>query len=469
MAGRSPKSTNSSPSRKSKTAKRKVTVRSSVKKGLTQSSYSQDESDTQLVKSPNLEKDSKKRIGKSSAATHLSADGNKLDSDSTTSILHSVRVVSNSSIDQRNDRVALTFLGIFIAALFFVLGAGFGNSQGNSLVDGAIDELISNSTSDVDRDTLERAAIEGALKASGDGWANYFPATTLEELNDSTANVLTGIGISIRETRSGAIEVADIQQESPAYRNGLAVGDQLLEVNDTDIQGASPVTVAALIRGELGKEVIIRVNRDGTDKSFTLRTERIDVKTVDASQIAPEVAYLAINTFASGTAAEFYSALKTLNSSKGVIIDLRDNPGGLIEEAVSIAELFIGRGVVVSYRANGEERVFNASNSNPSRVPVVLMINKGTTSAAEILAGAFQDRNRGVVIGQTSFGKGSVQEFMTLKDGSKLELTVALYLTPSGRTIEGVGIIPDLRVASSEMKIKAIQILGGLAQLGSKK
>jgi carboxyl-terminal processing protease len=427
------KTSRASSSSKRKTSKQKLTVRSSLKKSPAPSG---------TLQSAQAEE---------SATTEVAKNG------------------IQKNADQRNDRIALTFLGIFIAALFFVLGAGFGNSQGNSLVDSAIDELISNSTSDVDRDTLERAAIEGALKASGDGWANYFPTTTLEQLNDSTANVLTGIGISIRETRSGAIEVADIQAGSPAYRNGLAVGDQLLEVNDTDTQGASPVTVAALIRGELGKEVTIKISRDGVDKSFTLLTERIDVKTVDASQIAPEVAYLAINTFASGTSAEFYSALKTLNSSKGVIIDLRDNPGGLIEEAVATAELFIGRGVVVSYRANGEERVFNVSNSNPSRAPVVLMINKGTTSAAEILAGAFQDRNRGVVIGQTSFGKGSVQEFMTLKDGSKLELTVALYLTPSGRTIEGVGIIPDLRVASSEMKIKALQVLGGLAQLGSKK
>lgn len=427
------KSSSPSSSPKAKTSQGKVTVRSSFKESPIQTS------NLQSAQAEN------------SVTMEMVKNGNYKNS------------------DKRNNRVALTFLSIFIAALFFVLGAGFGNSQGNSLVDGAIDELISNSTSDVDRGTLERAAIEGALKASGDGWANYFPTTTLEELNDSTANVLTGIGISIRETRSGAIEVASIQDESPAYRNGLAVGDQLLEVNGTDVQGASPVTVAALIRGELGKEVSIKVNRDGVDKSFNLLTERIDVKTVDASQIAPEVAYLAINTFASGTSAEFYLALKSLNRSKGVIIDLRDNPGGLIEEAVSVAEMFIGRGVVVSYRANGEERVFNASNLNPSRVPVVLMINKGTTSAAEILAGAFQDRNRGVVIGQTSFGKGSVQEFMTLKDGSKLELTVALYLTPSGRTIEGVGIIPDLRVSSSEMKIKALQILGGLAQLGSKK
>lgn len=430
MAARSPKS--SKASSKSSISQRKVTVRSSVKKSAPLAS-----SESQIAEP----------LG---AASKQKTFGN------------------SQRIDQRNDRVALLFLGVFIAALFFVLGAGFGNTQGNSIVDGAIDELVSNSTSDVDRESLERAAIEGALKASGDGWANYFPTTTLEVLNNLTANVLTGIGISIREARSGAIEIAGIQENTPAYRNGLKVGDQLIQVNGTDVQGASLTTVAALIRGDLGKEVTLQVNRDGSSKIFSLLTEKIDVKTVDASQVTPEVAYLAINNFSSGTSSEFYSALKSLNSSKGVVIDLRDNPGGLIEEAVSIAEIFMGRGVVVSYRANGEEKVFSASNPSPSRVPVVLMINRGTTSAAEILAGAFQDRNRGVVIGEKSFGKGSVQEFMTLKDGSKLELTVALYLTPSGRTIEGVGIVPDLRVSNSEIKVKALQILGGLAQLGAK-
>ncbi len=377
-------------------------------------------------------------------------------------------MVNHSPEEEKNDRVALIFLGIFIAALFFVIGTGFGNTTGKSLVDGAIDQLVANSTKNVDRETLERAAIEGALKASGDDWANYFPSTTLEELNNTTANALTGIGISIREARSGAIEVATVQEATPAFKNGLKVGDQILEVNGTDVQGGSLATVVALIRGDLGKEVTLRVNRDGSNKIFNLLTEKIDVRTVDAAQIAPDIAFLSINSFSSGTSNEFYEALTKLKSSKGVVIDLRDNPGGLIEEAVSIAELFIGRGTIVSYRASGEERIFTANNPKPSSVPVVLLIDKGTTSAAEILAGAFQDRNRGVVIGQTSFGKGSVQEFMTLKDGSKLELTVALYLTPSGRTIEGVGIIPDLRVTESELKVKALQILGGLAQLGTK-
>lgn len=384
------------------------------------------------------------------------------------------KIVENSGegrldLNSRNDRFRIGFLASFVALLFFLLGTGFGSNQGESLVDNAINKLVENSTVSVDREILERAAIEGALKASGDNWANYFPTTTLEELSNSTSNLLTGIGVSIRESRSGAIEIADVQGGSAANRGGLEVGDQILEVNGSNVEGKSATVVAALIRGESGKQVTLRVIRNGREENFSLLTEIVDARTVDASQLAPGIAYLSISNFASGTSTEFDSALDSLDSSKGVVIDLRDNPGGLIEEAVNVAEIFIGRGVVVSYRANGEEKVFSANNSSPNRAPVVLMINKGTTSAAEILAGAFQDRNRGVVIGQRSYGKGSVQEFLKLRDGSKLELTVALYLTPSGRTIEGVGIVPDLRVSDSELKIKALQIIGGLTELGSKR
>lgn len=421
---------------------------------------------------------SKKKVTVRSASNRLSVVGenskvNRKDSQSKAiqegSDLHAENAESRLDLNSKSDRFRLVFLAGFISLLFFLLGTGFGNNQGESLVDNAINELVENSTVEVDRDILERAAIEGALKASGDSWANYFPTTTLEELNNSTANILMGIGISIRESRSGAIEIADVREGSAANRGGLEIGDQILEVNGSNVEGSSATVVAALIRGESGKEVSLGINRDGKKEVFLLRTEAVDVRTVDASQIAPGIAYLSVSTFTAGTSAEFESALESLNSSKGVVIDLRDNPGGLIEEAVSVAELFIGRGVVVSYRANGEEKIFSANNRNPSRTPVVLLINKGTTSAAEILAGAFQDRNRGVVIGQTSYGKGSVQEFMTLRDGSKLELTVALYLTPGGRTIEGVGIVPDLRVSDSELKIKALQIIGGLAELGSKR
>ena len=365
------------------------------------------------------------------------------------------------------EKVSRAFLFVFIAALSFVIGTGVGNQSNQSLVDSAIDKLIDSAPAEIDRKALERAAIEGALKASGDEWANYFPQSSLERLNEVTSNSLTGIGISVSESRSGAIQVNDIVAGSVAARSGIQLGDQLLAVNGTDVQGATATAVAALLRGEIGREVDVTIRRDTKQIEFTLQTEKVDLRTVDASQIDPKIVYISISNFAIGTASEVQSALAKFNSSKGVILDLRDNPGGIIEEAVKVAEQFIGRGVIVSYKVNGDERVFTARNSKPNPAPVVLLINKRTTSAAELLAAAFQDRNRGVVIGERSYGKGSVQEFVTLKDGSKLELTVALYLTPSGRTIEGLGVTPDLAVGEKELAVKALQILGGLAELAS--
>ena len=236
------------------------------------------------------------------------------------------------------------------------------------------------------------------------------------------------------------METVKVISGTTAEKAGLLAGDQILEVNQTDVQGASLATVGALIRGEIGRELQLRVLRNSEKIEFSVATERVNLNTVEGSQIDNGVAYLAITNFASGTSDEAKSAISSSDSRNGVILDLRNNPGGQIQEAVNVAEIFIGNGLITSYKVSGEERVFNARNRNPILSPIVVMINRGTSSAAELLAAAIQDRNRGVVIGERSYGKGSVQDFVTLQDGSKIELTVALYLTPSGRTIEGVGV-----------------------------
>lgn len=367
----------------------------------------------------------------------------------------------------RENQVAKFFLSVFILLLVFFIGTGVGKSRNISVIDGAINEILANSPSAIDRGTLERAAIEGALRASGDEWANYFPTTTLSELNRVTSNVMAGAGITITKSRSGALSIADIETSSPADEAGLQVGDQIVSVNDSNVQGEPATKVAAMIRAKTGTVISIAVARGAQIIEVSLRTKPVEFKTVEGSQIADGVAYLAISSFATGTSTELIRQLGELDSSRGVLIDLRDNPGGLLREMVKVAEQFISRGVIVSYKVNGEERVFTARNYQPNKSPVVLMINRGTSSSAEILAAAFQERNRGVVIGERSYGKGSVQEFVTLSDGSRLELTVALYLTPLGRTIEGIGVSPDLDVRDSELATKALQILGGLAQLGN--
>lgn len=366
------------------------------------------------------------------------------------------------------DKLRKAVLAILITSLVFAIGIQVGESRNSSSVDEAIESVVESGAKNIDRDVLERAAIEGVLKASGDEWANYFPREALETLEAQSSNSFTGIGIYLSKSRGGVIKITSIQEGSPAANSDLAIGDELVEVNGTQVTGASLVSTIALIRADIGKRVDLLVVRNEQRILTSIKTGKVQAKSVELTQVSSSVALVEIASFISGTANEVSEALKSANYKSGVIIDLRNNSGGLVKEAVAVAEQFIGSGIIVSYKVNDSEKVFRAVNSNPIKVPVVVIINRNTASSAEILAGAFQDRNRGVVIGERSYGKGSVQELISLDDGSKLELTVALFLTPSGRIIEEVGITPDLAVAPAEIGLKSLQVLGGLASFISK-
>ena len=366
------------------------------------------------------------------------------------------------------DQLRKAVLAILITSLVFAIGIQVGESRNSSSVDEAIKSVVESSAKNIDRDVLERAAIEGVLKASGDEWANYFPREALETFEAQSSNSFTGIGIYLSKSRGGVIKITSIQEGSPAANSDLAIGDELIEVNGTQVTGASLASTIALIRADIGKRVDFLVVRNEQRILASIKTGKVQAKSVELTQVSSSVALVEIASFISGTASEVSEALKSANYKSGVIIDLRNNSGGLVKEAVAVAEQFIGSGIIVSYKVNESEKVFRAVNSNPIKVPVVVIINRNTASSAEILAGAFQDRNRGVVIGERSYGKGSVQELISLDDGSKLELTVALFLTPSGRIIEEVGITPDLAVAPAEIGLKSLQVLGGLASFSSK-
>lgn len=435
----------------SKTAnRRKKTIRS----GMTASSKTRSGAVRPIEKAKPAESSKPAETAKSRSRENLSRPKNE-----------GLAGASSKTNQERSEQIRNSILIVFSLVLSLVIGIGIGSRDRDSVVDSAINLLTENAPSEISRQALERAAIEGALKASGDQWANYFPSSAIDKLEERNSNILTGIGVTLKKARSGAIEIVKVISGTTAEKAGLLAGDQILEINETDVQGASLATVGALIRGEIGRELQLRVLRNSEKIEFSVATERVNLNTVEGSQIDNGVAYLAITNFASGTADEAKSAISSLDSRNGVILDLRNNPGGQIQEAVNVAEIFIGNGLITSYKVSGEERVFNARNRNPILSPIVVMINRGTSSAAELLAAALQDRNRGVVIGERSYGKGSVQDFVTLQDGSKIELTVALYLTPSGRTIEGVGVTPDLVVKAEDLNLKALQILGGLSEL----
>ena len=383
-------------------------------------------------------------------------------------VVDSPRTSDNQQKATNPDLLRKTSIAILITSLVFAIGIQVGESRNSSSVDEAIRSVVESSAKEIDRDVLERAAIEGVLKASGDEWANYFPREALEIFEAQSSNSFTGIGIYLSKSRGGVIRISSIQEGSPAAKSDLAIGDELLEVNGTQVTGASLASTVALIRADIGDRVDLLVARAEKKILATIKAGKVQAKSVELTQVTSSVALLEIASFISGTAIEVSRVLQSANYASGVIIDLRNNSGGLLQEAVDVAELFIGNGIIVSYKVNESEKVFRATNSNPIKVPVVVITNRNTASSAEILAGAFQDRNRGVVIGERSYGKGSVQELISLDDGSKLELTVALFLTPSGRIIEEVGITPDLAVAPAEIGLKSLQVLGGLASFISK-
>ena len=358
--------------------------------------------------------------------------------------------------------------GIIFIVMTLVFSFGYATGARNS--DGPVDEAIKEITaagySKVAKQLLQLAAIEGAIKASGDAWSNYFPTSALDVFKDRLNNQYTGVGIILRKSVSGVLEVASVEATSPAADAGIVASDQLLEINGTDIQGASLPSAIAMLRGNVGKKVNLLILRSGKYTMISLKRAKITAQSVQISTISKDVALLSISSFSISTASQVQKLLFETPHSKGVIIDLRNNPGGIVEEAVGVARQFINGGIIVSYqKASGEKVIFKSTESGADQAPLIVLINQSTASAGEILAAALQDRNRAVILGEKSYGKGTVQEFKTLNDGSKLELTVALYRSPSGKLIEGKGVSPDLAVSESVIASKSLQVLGGLAAL----
>ena len=359
--------------------------------------------------------------------------------------------------------------GLLALSLVFGLGYALGLNEGTGPVDQALEEIVSIDPEGASLESLRQAAIEGALKASGDEWSNYFPESTMDVFNERLFNEYTGLGLWLRRVSTGGIEIASVQPDSPAESQGVKPGDRLLAINENSLDGITLPAALAIVRGAEGRSVDLLIDRDGREFLVPVAKVTMGRETVSASQVTDDVVLAKITNFNLGTAQQLSEALSGLSHKRGLVIDLRGNPGGQLSEAVAVVEIFVGDGVIVSYqKVNDDPVIYRARKEKTIQSPLVVLIDRDSASAAEIVAGALQDRNRAVVIGERSMGKGTVQEFITLNDGSKLELTVAKYRTPSGRIIDGIGIEPDLAATDEEIAKRALQILGGLATLKSK-
>jgi len=364
---------------------------------------------------------------------------------------------------------ATAAIASFAIILSFAIGDYVGQSRNKSPVEESISKILTKNPTPLKRDNLERAAIEGALKASGDQWANYFPQESATYLNQTLEGRYSGIGIWLRKTKSGTLEVASVQQNSPASRAGIKVLDSLADINGVGMDGASIATAIAALRGTPNTKLQITLERNQDLFELEIVRESILNGDVVAYQLATKVVYIQISSISSQVASDVAVALVKFPHSNGIVLDLRDNPGGLLNVAVDVASLFLTEGTIVSYaRKNDSEVVLESTKKKSDSAPMTVLINRSTASAAEVIAGALQDRNRAVILGEKSYGKGTVQEIIDLTGGSKLEITIGKYRTPSGKVIDQVGIAPDLLVPENDSINKALLVLSGLSAITTK-
>lgn len=307
----------------------------------------------------------------------------------------------------------------------------------------------------LDDEQLFQMAIEGMLQEL-DSHSAYLDLGERDELRDAAEGRFSGIGVELSMEGENLTVVTPIDN-SPAARAGIRAGDVILAVDGESIEGFSFRQALSLLEGNEGEEVSLTLTREGIRGTLNLDLvrERIAVETVTHRRLVESVGYVRIIQFSDNTGEEFRQAIESLLAQPvpldGLVIDLRNNPGGLLRSAVEVADLLLDEGVIVSTRGRIEsatQTLRATSGAMAQDLPIIALINRGTASAAEILAGALQDQGRATLLGDISFGKGSVQEVLSIDETRAIKLTIARYYTPSGRSIQARGIYPDLRVDS---------------------
>ena len=307
------------------------------------------------------------------------------------------------------------------------------------------------------REMTNEELMEGAIKGmleNLDPHSTYLNKTEYEEMQQTTLGKFFGIGIEMSSENGQVIVVAPID-ETPAHRAGLKAGDLILAVDGEPTKSMSISEVASKIRGKKGTAVMLLIQRKDGNPPFEVNLVRdtIPMHSVKARFVDDYgTAWVRVARFSERTTEEIKENLAVLGKKgkvTGIVLDLRDNPGGLLQQSVEVADLFLEDGVVVSTRRRDpqKEHIFRSKKAlGDINIPMVVLVNSGSASASEIVAGALQDQRRAIIVGEKTFGKASVQEIIPLGDGSAVKLTIALYYTPSGRSIQAEGIVPDIEV-----------------------
>ncbi|MCS6849306.1 MAG: S41 family peptidase [Anaerolineae bacterium] len=407
------------------------------------------------------------------------------------------RSVSTGSSPVKN--IALGMLGMFIGALIFILGMTAGvvmSRPGGLLFIGAspftsLSPSVAVSAGESDataeqqglnyaliNDVIHRlrtqwygempssaqltdGAIKGLVNALGDEFTQYVEPRFAKLLNEDITGAFDGIGATLKQTPSGSIQIVRTFPGMPADRGGVLPGDIIEAVNGVSTQGLNSTEVAAMVRGPRGTEVTLTLRRADRPRPFqvTLIRERIEIPLVSSRMVGDgSIGYISLFDFSQPASKQLEKHLKEIleKQPKALIFDLRDNPGGLLSQAQEVGDIFLKKGVFVIERDyRGNKKVTSTTDRGIAQdIPMVVLVNGGSASAAEIVAGAMQDTGRATLIGEKTFGKGSVQSPQTLSNGGQLRITIERWYTPNDRAIHGVGITPDYIVSNSPEDVR---------------
>ncbi|MDB4192893.1 S41 family peptidase [Candidatus Pelagibacter sp.] len=313
---------------------------------------------------------------------------------------------------------------------------------------------------EVDQSKSMDSAINGLLQ-SLDPYSAYMTPESFEGMQTETSGEFGGLGIEVG-MEAGVVKVISPIDNTPASKAGLKAGDYIVKINNTQVQGKSLMEAVELMRGPVGSSIEITVRRRGVKKAliFNITREVIQVQSVKSELINNNIGYIRLTSFNENSSEQIKEKINKLNKNKdlkGYILDLRNNPGGLLSQAIKISDFFLENGEIVSTRsrqASENRKWFAKKGDLTNGKTLIILINYGSASASEIVAGALKDHKRAIILGENSYGKGSVQSIIPLKNRGAIRLTIAKYYLPSGKSISEVGVTPDIEVAEGSDDFK---------------
>lgn len=324
---------------------------------------------------------------------------------------------------------------------------------------------------DVDEQKAKDSIYKAYLSSYGDKYTVYYTADEYKRLMESTNGKFYGIGAVCQLSDEGGIILVDVYETGAGYKAGLRTGDRIVQVDGTDVTDKDLSSAVALVKGEKGTSVTLKVVRDAQTIEYTVIRDEVEIQTVSYAMTEDYVGYIRIAQFEDVTARQFEAAVEDLKSQgvKGIVVDIRNNPGGLLTSVVSMLKYILPEGLIVYTEDKaGNRREYSGNDNQELDMPLAVLVNGNSASAAEIFAGAIQDYEKGTIIGTQTYGKGIVQTVKPLTDGSAIKLTTAKYFTPKGQDIHGKGVTPDKTVEYDAASGEDAQLKAALDNIRAK-